>query len=62
LRAFLADELRRGGVKPGGGPTSRSAAEALLWSRLFLSFWVEIFDEHVRRPKTLADETGRGMF
>ena len=31
-------------------------------SRLFLSFWVEIFDEHVRRPKTLADETSRGMF
>jgi len=61
MRAFLADELRRGGVKPGGGPTSRSAAEALLWSRLFLSFWVEIFDEHVRRPKTLADETSRGF-
>jgi len=61
MRAFLADELRRGGVKPGGGPASRSPAEALLWSRLFLSFWVEIFDEHVRRPKTLADETSRGF-
>jgi len=62
MRAFLADELRRGGVKPGGGPASRSGAEALLWARLVLSFWVEIFDEHVRHPRgKLADETSRGF-
>ena len=61
MRAFLADELTRGGAKPGGGPASRSGAEALLWSRLLLSYWVEIFDEHVRRPHTLADETSRGF-
>jgi hypothetical protein len=62
MRAFLADELRRGGIRPGGGPTSRSGAEALLWARLVLSFWVEIFDEHVRRPQgELRDETSRGF-
>lgn len=49
------DEARRGLTKPGGGPASSSGAEALLWSRLSISLWVELFKEHLRSKKPLAD-------
>ena len=66
MRAMLADEFKRGQVHPKGGPASRSGAESLLWARIVLSFWVELFDEHVKgrrhgRPDSLADESTRGF-
>uniref|UniRef100_A0A7S0L8A4 Glycolipid transfer protein domain-containing protein n=1 Tax=Coccolithus braarudii TaxID=221442 RepID=A0A7S0L8A4_9EUKA len=61
MRAYLLDELRRGSRRPEGGPASRTGAEALLWSRLGISFWVEIFKETLGRRSTLADATQNGF-
>lgn len=49
------DELQRGARRPDGGPASRSGAEALLWSRLGISLWVEIFKERLRSRASLSE-------
>jgi len=61
MRALLLSELSKGALRPGGGPASRSAAEALQWSRLNLSLWVEIFREHCRTRASLPEATRHGF-
>jgi len=61
MQALLRDELRRGSRHPKPGPAPGSGAEALLWSRLSVSFWVEIFKEHLRGKTSLPDATRSGF-
>jgi hypothetical protein len=61
MRALLRDELRRGARRPEGGPASSSASEALLWSRLGVSFWVETFKQRLRARAPLP-EASRSSF
>ena len=61
MQALLRDELRRGSRHPKGGPARSTGAEALLWSRLSVSFWVEIFKEHLRGKTSLPDATRSGL-
>eukprot|EP00966_Prymnesium_polylepis_P042920 997281-Prymnesium_polylepis.1 len=62
MRALLRIELQRGARRPEGGPTSSSGAEALLWSRLGISLWVELFKERLRaRQGSLADHFRNGF-
>jgi len=61
MRQLLKHELLRGSRRPEGGPASRSAAEALLWSRLGLSLWVEIFKDYCRTKASLPAATRQGF-
>lgn len=61
MRQLLSDELNNGARLPQGGPASRSAAEALLWARLGLSMWVEIFKERCRTKASLPAATRQGF-
>lgn len=61
MQVLLRDELRRGSRHPNGGPARSTGAEALLWSRLSVSFWVEIFKEHLRGKTSLPDATRSGF-
>jgi len=64
MRQLLRSELQRGARRSDGGPASSTGAEALLWSRLSISLWVEIFKEYLgsrnNRP-SLADATRSGF-
>lgn len=63
MRALLMDQVRLGARRPEGGPASSTAAEALLWSRLGIKFWVEMFKDHLRAPqkKTLQEAMRNGF-
>jgi hypothetical protein len=61
MRALLNKEVQRGARRPDGGPASSSGAEALLWSRLGLSLWVEIFKEHAKTRAPLPEATRNGF-
>lgn len=62
MRAMLLNEVQHGARRPEGGPTTRSAAEALLWARLGLSMWVETFKKRLSsRGSTLRDATREGF-
>ena len=61
MRALLVSELQRGSRRPEGGPARSSGAEALLWARLGLSFWVETFKETLRSRSSLQDATRDGF-
>ena len=63
MRAMLMNEVRRGSRRPEGGPARSSPAEALLWSRLSLKLWVEIFKDHLRArsKQSLQDATRNGF-
>ena len=54
MRALLMDQVRRGLRNDGGGPASGSGAEALLWARLGIKMWVEIFKDRLRSPRKLS--------
>lgn len=63
MRALLMDQVARGARLLGGGPARSTGAEALVWARLGLSFWVELFKEHVRsRGKASLPEATRHGF
>ena len=51
MRALLMDQVRRGLRNDGGGPASGSGAEALLWARLGIKMWVEIFKDRLCSPR-----------
>ena len=53
--------LLKGSRRPEGGPAARTAAEALLWSRLSLKFWVETFKDRLRSRNPLADASRNGF-
>ena len=59
MRQLLMDQVRRGERSPKGGPERRSGAEALLWSRLGLKFWVDCFKDYVRAPRGSARSSVR---
>ena len=64
MRQLLVDQVQRGARSlQGGGPARGTGSEALLWSRLGLSMWVEVFKEQLRsRMKTsLSDATKTGF-
>ena len=63
MRQLLMDQVRRGARSPNGGPERRSGAEALLWSRLGLKFWVDCFKDYLRAPsKTTLQAATRNGF
>jgi len=63
LRAFLADQIKsRGARLANGSPSRGSGAEALLWSRLGLKMWVEMFKDRLTRPQTSFAQTLRNGF
>jgi hypothetical protein len=63
MRALLMDQIQRGARLPSGGPARASGAEALIWARLGISFWVELFKEHLRtRGKASLPEATRSGF
>jgi len=61
MRALLMNEVSMGARRPGGGPTSSSTAEALQWSRINLSLWVEIFRDYSRNRASLPEATRQGF-
>lgn len=61
MRALLMNELKRGSKRPEGGPARSTGAEALLWARLGISFWVETFKEHLRSRPSLPEATRNGF-
>lgn len=61
MRTLLKNEIQRGSRRPEGGPARSSVAEALLWSRLGLSLWVEIFKDHARTRASLPEATRNGF-
>ena len=63
MRSMLVDQVRKGARRPEGGPARSSGAEALLWSRLGIRFWVETFKEHLRHSgkASLAEATRHGF-
>ena len=63
MRQMLLDQVQRGARRKEGGPAPSTGAEALLWSRLGMRFWVETFKEYLRgKGKTkLADATRSGF-
>lgn len=61
MRAWLRDGVTRGDRKRTGGPASNSPAEALLWARLSVAFWVETFKATVGGTRSLPDATRNGF-
>ena len=61
MRSLLEHEQQAGSRMQDGSLRRQSAAEALLWSRIGLLFWVETFDEHVRTRGSLAEESVTGF-
>jgi len=59
MQALLRREALEASTE--GGPASASLAEAMMWARIQLKFWVEVFDKHVNSPSTLADELMSGF-
>lgn len=62
LRLYLADQLRRGARLANGSPSRGSGAEALLWSRLGLKLWVEMFKDRLKDRKATFAQTLRNGF
>ena len=61
MRAWLRDGVARGERKVRGGPASNTPAEALLWARLSVAFWIETFKEKVRGTSSLGDASRSGF-
>ena len=61
LRAWLPDGVARGERKQAGGPESNSPAEALLWARLSVSFWIETFKGRLRGTSSLPAASRDGF-
>ena len=65
MRSLLMDQVRQGARRPdGGGPARSTGAEALLWSRLGIRFWVETFKAHLKQPggsASLAEASKSGF-
>lgn len=59
MESLLQREAARG--PSSSGPAPSSLAEAVMWARIQLKFWVEVFDQHVNKPSSLPDELIRGF-
>merc|ERR1712032_1525828 len=55
MQALLRREASEGSSKSG------DLAEAMMWARIQLKFWVEVFDQYVTEPSSLPDELMRGF-
>jgi len=63
LRVFLADQIKsRGARLANGSPSRGSGAEALLWSRLGLKLWVEMFKDRLKDRKATFAQMLRNGF